>query len=155
MSPCGLAPGLRQQVEGFSLCLSLIEHFWVRSGTQHMLKNSFSPTLTIQTREISVLWVISKTFHAISMRTKKNVFSILNVNFEARTLKILGIIRICNIGIVFLQLRGQISCFKTLLEDASGGSEVKNPPMRETRVQSLGQEDLTCCGATKSVCHNY
>ena len=44
---------------------------------------------------------------SISMRTKQNFFSILNVNFEARTLKILGIIRICNVGILFLQLRGQ------------------------------------------------
>ena len=27
--------------------------------------------------------------------------------------------------------------------------------MQETWVQSLGQEDPTCCGATKPMCHNY
>ena len=27
--------------------------------------------------------------------------------------------------------------------------------MQGTRVQSLVQEDSTCCGATKPVCHNY
>ena len=28
-------------------------------------------------------------------------------------------------------------------------------PMQGTRVQSLVREDPACCGATKSVCHNY
>ena len=28
-------------------------------------------------------------------------------------------------------------------------------PMQKTQVQSLPQEDSTCCGATKPVCHNY
>ena len=28
-------------------------------------------------------------------------------------------------------------------------------PMQGTRVQALVQEDPTCCGATKPVCHNY
>ena len=28
-------------------------------------------------------------------------------------------------------------------------------PMQETQVQSLIQDDPTCCRATKSVCHNY
>ena len=28
-------------------------------------------------------------------------------------------------------------------------------PMQETRIRSLVQEDPTCCGATKPVCHNY
>ena len=28
-------------------------------------------------------------------------------------------------------------------------------PMQETWVQALVREDLTRCGATKSVCHNY
>ena len=28
-------------------------------------------------------------------------------------------------------------------------------PMQGTRVQALVQEDLTCCGATKPVRHNY
>ena len=29
------------------------------------------------------------------------------------------------------------------------------PPVQETHVQSLVQEDLTYCGATKSMYHNY
>ena len=28
-------------------------------------------------------------------------------------------------------------------------------PMQGTRVRALVQEDPTCCGATKPVCHNY
>ena len=37
-----------------------------------------------------------------------------------------------------------------------GISVVKNlPAMHETRVQSLVQEDPTCCGAVKPMCHNY
>ena len=28
-------------------------------------------------------------------------------------------------------------------------------PVQGTRVQALVQEDPTCCGATKLVCHNY
>ena len=28
-------------------------------------------------------------------------------------------------------------------------------PMQETRVRSLAQEDPTCRGATKPMCHNY
>ena len=28
-------------------------------------------------------------------------------------------------------------------------------PMQGTRVRDLVQEDSTCCGATKPVCHNY
>ena len=28
-------------------------------------------------------------------------------------------------------------------------------PVEEMRVQSLLQEDLTCCGPTKPLCHNY
>ena len=28
-------------------------------------------------------------------------------------------------------------------------------PTQRTRVQSLVQEDPTCCGATKPMCHNY
>ena len=34
-------------------------------------------------------------------------------------------------------------------------SVVKNLPANAKRVQSLDQEDLTCQGATKPVCHNY
>ena len=29
------------------------------------------------------------------------------------------------------------------------------PPMQGTRIQALVQEDPTCRGATKPVCHNY
>ena len=37
-----------------------------------------------------------------------------------------------------------------------GGSVDKNHlPMQETWVQSLIQEDSTCCRATKPVCHNH
>ena len=37
-----------------------------------------------------------------------------------------------------------------------GGSVVKNPPCNAgTLVQPLVPEDPTCCGATKSVYHNY
>ena len=37
-----------------------------------------------------------------------------------------------------------------------GGSVVKKPlPMQGTRLQSLIQEDPTCHGATKSMCHSY
>ena len=46
-----------------------------------------------------------------------------------------------------------------------GGTVVKNPPakntkrirlpMQGTRVRALVQEDPTCHGATKPVCHNY
>ena len=40
--------------------------------------------------------------------------------------------------------------------DFPGGAVVKNRlPMQGTRVRSLVQEDPTCCGATKPVCHNY
>ena len=28
-------------------------------------------------------------------------------------------------------------------------------PVQRTRVQSLVQEDPTCCGAAKAMCHNY
>ena len=28
-------------------------------------------------------------------------------------------------------------------------------PMHQTRVRALAQKDPTCCGATKTVCHNY
>ena len=28
-------------------------------------------------------------------------------------------------------------------------------PLQGTRVRALVQEDPTCCGATKPVCHNY
>ena len=28
-------------------------------------------------------------------------------------------------------------------------------PMQETRVRSLGQENSTCHGATKPMCHNF
>ena len=28
-------------------------------------------------------------------------------------------------------------------------------PMQGTQVRSLVQEDPTCCGATKLMCHNY
>ena len=37
-----------------------------------------------------------------------------------------------------------------------GGSvDTNHLPMQETWVQSLIQEDSTCCGATKPVCHNH
>ena len=42
------------------------------------------------------------------------------------------------------------------LEGFLGGSVVKNLPSNAgDTVQSLIQEDPTCCGATKPVCHNY
>ena len=41
-------------------------------------------------------------------------------------------------------------------EDFPGGALVKNLPANAgTWVQALVQEDPTCCGATKPVCHNY
>ena len=41
--------------------------------------------------------------------------------------------------------------------DFPGGAVVKNPPAnaRRTRVRALVQEDPTCHGATKPMCHNY
>ena len=40
--------------------------------------------------------------------------------------------------------------------DFPGGAVVKNRlPMQGTRVRALVQEDPTCHGATKPVCHNY
>ena len=40
--------------------------------------------------------------------------------------------------------------------DSPGGAVVKNClPMQATQVQALVQEDSTCHGATKLVCHNY
>ena len=45
---------------------------------------------------------------------------------------------------------------KKYLEGSLGGSVVKNLPSNAgDTVQSLIQEDPTCCGATKPVCHNY
>ena len=44
--------------------------------------------------------------------------------------------------------------FKKNVWDFPGGTVVKNPPAN-AGVCSLVQEDPTCCGATKPVCHNY
>ena len=57
----------------------------------------------------------------------------------------------------FLGVRAKHLSFKKFPTWGSpGGSVVKNfPPMQETRVQSLVQEDPTCCGATKPGGHNY
>ena len=50
----------------------------------------------------------------------------------------------------------EIKTEKKYLEGSLGGSVVKNLPSNAgDTVQSLIQEDPTCCGATKPVCHNY
>ena len=50
----------------------------------------------------------------------------------------------------------EIKTEKKYLEGSLGGSVVKNLPSNAgDTVQSLIQEDRTCCGATKPVCHNY
>ena len=41
-------------------------------------------------------------------------------------------------------------------EDFPGGAVVKNPPANAgDMVGALVQEDPTCRGATKAMCHNY
>ena len=46
--------------------------------------------------------------------------------------------------------------YSGIIKDFPIGSVVKNRlSMQEKQAQSLVQEDPTCCGATKPMCHNY
>ena len=61
--------------------------------------------------------------------------------------------------VLLLQQRGRkpsASFTEVKQEDFPGGAVVKIClPMQETRVRALVQQDPTCRGATKPVCHNY
>lgn len=109
--PCWACP--RTEAASGS-ALSVLKPHWTVLGQAWYTAGAgefFEPhiNITFQTREISVLCVVSKKLHTITMTTKQDFFSTLNMNFEARALKI----QQCWDNI--LQLRGQTLCFKILL----------------------------------------
>ena len=58
--------------------------------------------------------------------------------------------RVCKFGSQIKQKQ------KVWDQDFPGGPVHKNAPANKgTRVQSLVQEDSTCLGANKPMCHNY